>query len=60
MDWDPLSPFAFSPVLLVGGNSLVPRSCPGPPAVRELIQVVYCDAWKGRAVSVSGCPNKVT
>ena len=39
-DWCLLSPFDLSWILLVGGSLLVLRSLPGPPVVRELMQVV--------------------
>ena len=39
VDWRLLSPFDLSQTLLVGGSLLVLRSLPGPPVVRELMQV---------------------
>ena len=35
-----VSPFDLSQALLVGGGSLLPRSLPGPPAVKQLMQMV--------------------
>ena len=35
-----VSPFDLSQTLLVGGGLLVPSSLPGPPAVKQLMQMV--------------------
>ena len=35
-----VSPFDFSQTLLVGGGLLVACSLPGPPVVKQLIQIV--------------------
>ena len=35
-----VSPFDFSRTLLVGGGLLVPCSLPGPPVVKQLMQMV--------------------
>ena len=35
-----VSPFDLSPILLVGGDLLVPCSLPGPPVVKQLKQMV--------------------
>ena len=35
-----VSPFYFSRTLLVGGGLLVPCSLPGPPVVKQLMQIV--------------------
>ena len=35
-----VSPFDLSQTLLVGGGLLVPRSLPGPPFVKQLMQMV--------------------
>ena len=49
MDWHLLSPFDLCRILVVGGSLLVPHSLPGPPVVRELMQVVTIgpgqDGW---------------
>ena len=48
MEWHLLSPFDLSWILVVGGSLLVPRSLPGPPVVRELMQVVTIRPGQGR------------
>ena len=35
-----VSPFDLSQTLLVGGGLLVPCSLPGPPVVKQLMQIV--------------------
>ena len=35
-----VSPFDFSRTLLVGGGLLVPCSLPGPPVIKQLMQMV--------------------
>ena len=35
-----VSPFDLSPILLVGGDLLVPCSLPGPPVIKQLMQMV--------------------
>ena len=35
-----VSPFDLSPTLLVGGGLLVPCSLPGPPVIKQLMEIV--------------------
>ena len=35
-----VSPFDLSRTLLVGGGLLIPYSLPGPPVVKQLVQIV--------------------
>ena len=43
-----LSPFDLSGILLVGGGVLVPSSLPGPPVVKQLMQMVTMVPGQGR------------
>ena len=45
MDWCLLSPFDLSQIHPVGGNLSVPRSLPGPPAVKITCASAYYLAW---------------
>ena len=40
MDGHVASPFDLSRTLLVGGGLLIPYSLPGPPVVKQLVQIV--------------------
>ena len=42
-----VSPFDLSQTLLVGGGLLVPSSLPGPPAVKQLMQMVTMGPGQG-------------
>ena len=53
-----VSPFDLAQTLLVGGGLLVPSSLPGPPAVKQLMQMVTM-AWPGWPVSISVLPLTV-
>ena len=54
MDWCLMSPFDLSQILLVGGGLLVPCSLPGPPLVKQLMQMVTMVSGQGgRFQSVS-------
>ena len=46
----------LSRTLPVDGSLLVPCSLPGPPVIKQLMQVVTYGAWPGWAVSVSVLP----
>ena len=51
-----VSPFDLSRTLLVGGGLLVPCSLPGPPVVKQLMQmVIIVPGQSGRFQSVC-CP----
>ena len=50
-----VSPFDLSGTLLVGGGFLVPCSLPGPPVVKQLMQIVTMVPGRG-AVSISVLP----
>ena len=48
-----VSPFDLSQTLPVGGGLLVPRSLPGPPVVKQLMQtVIMVPGLGGRFQSV--------
>ena len=55
-----MSPFDLSRTLLVGGGLSVLCSLPGPPIVKQLMQMVTMvpgqGAWPGWKVSVSVVP----
>ena len=55
-----LSPFDLSWTLLVGGGLLVPCFLPGPPVVRQLIQVVTRVPERGGWLCQCGSPNSMT
>ena len=42
-----VSPFDLSQTLLVGGGLLVPSSLPGPPAVKQLMQMITMVSGQG-------------
>ena len=50
-----VSPFDLYRTLLVGGGLLVPCSSPGPPVVKQLMQIVTMVPGRG-AVSISVLP----
>ena len=53
-----VSPFDLSWTLPVGRGLLVPCSLPGPPVIKQLMQMIcYNGAWPGWAVSVSVLPQ---
>ena len=54
-----VSPFDLSQALLVGGGSLLPRSLPGPPAVKQLMQMVTRVPARVGGFSQRASPNKV-
>lgn len=60
MGWRLLSPFDLSRIFSVGGSLSVPHSLLGPPVVKITHVHGYYLAWPGRAVSVSGFPNKTS
>ena len=43
-----VSPFYLSQTLLFGGGLLVPCSLPGPPVVKQLMQIVTMVPGQGR------------
>ena len=43
-----VSPFDLSRTLPVGGGLLVPYSLPGPPVIKQLMQIVTRDPGQGR------------
>ena len=51
-----VSPFDLSQTLSVGGGLLVPCSLPGPPVVKQLMQMVNYGAWPEWTVSISVLP----
>ena len=51
-----VSPFDLSWTLLVGGGLLVPCSLPGPPVIKQLMQMVTMVPGQGWAVSISVIP----
>ena len=51
-----LSPFDLSGTLLVGGGLLVPCSLPGPPVIKQLMQMVTMVSGQGGRVSVCVLP----
>ena len=51
-----VSPFDLSRTLLVGGGLLVPCSLPGPPVIKQLMQIVTMAPGQGGAVSISVLP----
>ena len=48
-----VSPLDLSRTLLVGGGLLVPCSLPGPPVIKQLMEMVV---WPGWVVSISVLP----
>ena len=54
-----VSTFDLSRTLLVGGGLLVPCSSPGPPVVKQLMQIVTMVPGRG-AVSISVLPLTVS
>ena len=54
-----VSPFDFSQTLLVGGGSLLPCSLPGPPVVKQLLQMVTMVLARVGGFSPRASPNKV-
>ena len=53
-----VSPFDLSRTLLVGGGLLVPCSLPGPPVVKQLMQMVTMEPGQGGRFSQCASPNK--
>ena len=51
--------FDLSQILLVGGGLLVPCSLPGPPVIKQLMQMVSMEPGQGGPVSVSVLPLTV-
>ena len=52
--------FDFSQTILIGGGLLVPYSLPGPPVIKQLMQInSYYGAWSGWVVSVSVLPLRL-
>ena len=51
-----VSPCDFSQALLVGGGLLVPCSLPGPPVVKQLMQMVIMVPGQGRRFQSVCCP----
>ena len=47
-----VSPFDLSQALSVGGGLLVPCSLPGPPIVKQLMQIVRVPGQDGQLQSV--------
>ena len=48
VDGHAVSPFDLSQTLPVGGSLLVPYSLPGPPVIKQLMQIVTRDPGQGR------------
>ena len=55
-----VSPFDLSWTLPVGGGSSVPCSLPGPPVIRQLMQMVTMVAGQGGDFSQCASPNRHT
>ena len=54
-----VSPFDLSRTLPVGGGLLVPCSLPGPPVVKEPMQMVTVVPGQGGWLSQRASPNRV-
>ena len=54
-----VSPFDLSRTLLVGGGVLVPCSLPGPPVVKQLMQMVTMVPGQGGQFQCAS-PNNIT
>ena len=53
-----VSPFNLSRALPVGGGLFVPRSLPGPPVVKHLVQMVTVVPGQGGRFSQRASPNR--
>ena len=54
-----VSPFDLSRTLLVGGGLLVPCSLPGPPVLKQLMQMVTMVPDQVGGFSQGASPNKM-
>ena len=57
MDRQAVSPFDLSQTLSVGGGLLVPYSLPGPPVVKQLMQIVTREPGQVGGFSHCASPN---
>ena len=55
-----VSPFDLSQTLLVGGGLLVPCSLPGPPVVKQLMQIVTMGPGQGGGFNQCASPDNLT
>ena len=55
-----VSPFDLSPTLAGGGGLLVPCSLPGPPVVKQLMQMVTMVPARVGGFSPCASPNTIT
>ena len=55
-----VSPFDLSQTLPIGGGLLVPRSLPGPPVIKRLMQMVTMVPGQGGWFQSVASPNKST
>ena len=55
-----VSPFDLSQTLPIGGGLLVPRSLPGPPVIKQLMQMVTMVPGQGGRFQSVASPNKST
>ena len=55
-----VSPFDLSGTLLVGGGLLVPCSFPGPPVVKQLMQMVTMVPGQGGRFQSCASRNRVS
>ena len=55
-----VSPFDLSRTLLAGGGLLVPCSLPGPPVVKQLMQMVTMVPGQGGQFQLCASPNSVS
>ena len=59
MDGHVASPFDLSRTLLVGGGLLIPYSLPGPPVVKQLLQMVTMVPGQGGQFYQYATPNNI-
>ena len=55
-----VSPFDLSQTLPVGGDLLVPCSLPGPPVIKQLMQMVTMVPGQGGGFNQCASPDRVT
>ena len=55
-----VSPFDLSRTLLVGGGLLVPCSLPGPPVIKQLMQMVIVAPGQGARFQSACSPRSST
>ena len=52
-----MSPFDLSQTLMVGGGLIVPFSLPGPPVIKQLMQMVTREPGQGGRFQSCASPN---